>query len=229
MIAGVVGEGGEALARHLGVPHLERVGLADGAFFLRIDEGRLELCRAGTRGGVRLEVEEVLRRLQGAKTDLARACGARRGLRICDATAGLGVDALTLAALGCRVCLIERSPVLHVLLRDAINRTSNHLEFAPQLLLGDAETVLADCAGFDVVYLDPMFPGRDKSALPNKRAQFLAALVADDETRLDGLLAAARLAADDRVVLKRRRLDPTFAKPDWQIVGKRVRFDVYRG
>jgi 16S rRNA (guanine1516-N2)-methyltransferase len=228
-IAGVVGKGGEQLAARLGLPQLEPASLVDGAYFLRIRSDRLELCRAGTRGGVYLAVDEILRRVRGRKTDLGRACGANPGLRVCDATAGLGVDALTLAALGCRVCLIERSPVLHALLSDAINRLMDHLEVAPELLLGDAEEILASGARFDVVYLDPMFPGRDKSALPNKRAQFLAGVVSNEDVRLEELLVAARGAADNRVVVKRRRLDSAVGRPDWQIVGKSVRFDVYRG
>ena len=32
-----------------------------------------------------------------------------------------------------------------------------------------------------------------------------------------------------RVVVKRRRHDAPIGKPDWQILGRSVRFDVYRG
>ena len=41
---------------------------------------------------------------------------------VVDATAGLGRDAFVLASLGCRVTLIERSPVVAALLQDGLAR-----------------------------------------------------------------------------------------------------------
>jgi 16S rRNA (guanine1516-N2)-methyltransferase len=81
---------------------------------------------------------------------------------------------------------------------------------------------------FDVIYLDPMFPLRSKSALPGKRLQYLHELVGETRDVDAALLERARRSATARVVLKRRRTDPVLAAPDWQIVEKSVRFDVYR-
>ncbi len=63
-----------------------------------------------------------LPRLQraGAKTEvLARACLAAQAPRIIDATAGLGHDGLLLAWCGAEVTLIERHPILALLLQSA--------------------------------------------------------------------------------------------------------------
>lgn len=58
---------------------------------------------------------------------LPRALGVRNResatrTHVIDTTAGLGVDAWTMAALGCRVTGVERSPVLNALLVDGLER-----------------------------------------------------------------------------------------------------------
>lgn len=54
-----------------------------------------------------------------------------------------------------------------------------------------------------MVYLDPMFPHRQKSALVKKEMRVFQTLVgADDDA--DALLAPARRLAKKRVVVKRR-------------------------
>jgi 16S rRNA (guanine1516-N2)-methyltransferase len=65
-----------------------------------------------------------LRSGEGRKQDLARAIGFAGGINpdVVDATAGLGRDAFFLASLGARVTLIERSPVMHALLADGIEK-----------------------------------------------------------------------------------------------------------
>ena len=59
-----------------------------------VDTGEgLELRRGGDDRGVRLDADDVARRLrQGSRLGLARACGVRRGLTVLDAMAGLGAD-----------------------------------------------------------------------------------------------------------------------------------------
>ena len=81
--------------------------------------------------------------------------------------------------------------------------------------------------------LIPMFPAHGKTALPGKRMQVTRALPgAETDMSTDELLCwieAGRTAARRRVVLKRRLKDPVVGSPDWQIKGRSVRFDVYRG
>jgi 16S rRNA (guanine1516-N2)-methyltransferase len=94
---------------------------------------------------------------------------------------------------------------------------------------GDVRDVLAGCEEFDTVYLDPMFPPREKAALPRKSAQMLGDLLGAADGHLPELVSAATARARGRVVVKRRRHDATWLRPDWQILGRSVRFDVYRG
>jgi 16S rRNA (guanine1516-N2)-methyltransferase len=192
--------------------------------------GRLWLrARDGGRG-VCLDIDDVRRRLkQGRQLALAKACGVRADWKVLDAMAGLGLDGLTLAALGCRVTMVERDASLAAMLEDAV------VEARRRLPLANVETIAADvrCLAieprqFDAIYLDPMFPLRNDGALPGKAAQLLARHVGTSEDDLDALLLRCRALAANRVVLKRRRHDAVVAPPDWQISGRSVRFDVYR-
>jgi len=196
-------------------------------FCLWAAEDHLELRRGDSRRGAWVGVDELERRtVQG--TDLLKACGvgADRRPRVLDLMAGWGVDALALAARGCAVTAVERLPALAALLQDLAWRSGIG---GVTVRCADAMDVLGAAPPVDVVYLDPMFPERHKAALPGKRLQWLAELAAPDPRPLEHWLAAAARVARRRVVLKRRRKDPLVTAPDWQVTGRTVRYDVYRG
>ena len=99
---------------------------------------------------------------------------------------------------------------------------------APTWQCGDARECW-DERRFDVIYLDPMFGDHPSGALPALRMQALAAVADEmDDAEVAGMLAAARTSATSRVVIKRRRHAPPVATPDWRILARSVRFDVYR-
>src|SRR5262245_52691684 len=200
-----------------------------GSFYLTVQQGRVGLNKEGERGSAHVTTTDVARRLRGAKGGLARACGAKPGLRVLDAMAGFGIDGLVLTTLGCRVHMVERSPVVFTLLEDLVcHWVSETRGVCPDIELGDGLAHF-DAAPWDVIYLDPMFAARAKTALPNKRLQYLSQVLAEaDQTIDEEVVRRARRAAMGRVVLKRRLRDPLLAAPDWQITGKTVRFDVYR-
>ncbi|MEX0605461.1 MAG: class I SAM-dependent methyltransferase [Marinobacter sp.] len=169
---------------------------------------------------------------------IARAIGlqkTRMTLHVLDATAGLGQDAFVLAGLGCRMTLMERSPVIQALLADGLARGRLNDSVAPviermRLRSEDSIHWLAGGDGevADVIYLDPMFPHRDKAALVKKEMRVFRALVGDDEDAPE-LLAAALTGARYRVVVKRPRKAPSIEgpRPAIQIEGKSSRYDIY--
>ncbi len=155
-------------------------------------------------------------------------------LRAVDATAGLGEDAMLLAAAGFEVTLFERDPVVFALLYDALVRAKADSQLANvaarmTLVAGDSVQGLGSL-GFvpDVVFLDPMFPAKRKSSATNKKLQLLQALEspATDE---EALLAAAIAAGPRKVVVKRPPKGPSLAgrKPSHVVRGKAVRYDCY--
>jgi hypothetical protein len=100
------------------------------------------------------------------------------------------------------------------------------------LTTGDSRAYLAAMADPpDVIYLDPMFVSKNRTARPKKELWALARLVRDDD---DGasLLAAALATGCRRIVVKRPDNGPPLEAPDGrepntQFRGKTVRFDVY--
>lgn len=194
-------------------------------------DDHLELRRAGDRHGAWVCLSDLDRRAVG-KTELARACGVvgraqtSGRLRVLDAMAGWGLDGVLLARLGCSVVMVERHPLLHALLEDFVRRAG---PVDAAVRLGDGYDWLDGSEHYAVVYLDPMFPQRRKRSLPGKRMQYLADLGVAVQRPLDQWLDAARAVATGRVVLKRRLHDPVIPSPDWQIRGRAIRYDVYRG
>ncbi|HIY51377.1 MAG TPA: class I SAM-dependent methyltransferase [Candidatus Olsenella avicola] len=150
-----------------------------------------------------------------------------------DATAGLGEDALLLAAAGFVVTMFEKDPVIAALLRDALERAARVPELAPvaermTLVEGDSVAGLR-CLGFspDVVFLDPMFPERTKSAAVKKKFQLLHHLERPCDNE-EELVEAALAARPRKVVIKRPPKGPLLAgaRPSYQVSGKAVRYDV---
>jgi len=194
----------------------------------------------GAPGPVRVDfgAPGMRRRRGGHNESLGRAVGskARPGLHVVDATAGLGRDAFVLADLGCKVTLLERHPLAFALLEDGLRRAragecdrlrevANRME----LFRLDSRRWLAENPGVaDVVYLDPMFPRRTKSARVKKEMWLFQQLMEADAPG-DDLLSAAVNAARWRVVVKRPARAPALEGPraHHAIPGRTVRFDVY--
>lgn len=229
----------ESEARQLALRWADRFVLQPSAAFseavheytLWASGDHLELRRSGDRRGLWMRGVDLERRAKG-DLELFRACGlsgqggAGVGIRVLDAMAGWGLDGLLLARTGCSLVMVEKHPAIQALLEDFARRVDLP---AVRTCCGDGFAWLDGSQTFDVVYLDPMFPARRKSALPGKRMQYLAALAPEDSRSIDSWLEAGRLNASGRVVLKRRLHDPVAAVPDWQITGRTVRYDVYRG
>ena len=172
----------------------------------------------------------------GGKTEaIAKAVGLnkKRDLRILDATAGLGRDAFVLASLGASVTLVERNPAVAALLADGLRRAASEPTLSDtasrmQLLHCSAHNALSQKKQTDVVFLDPMFPPREKSAQVKKEMRAFHDVVGCDDDA-DSLLAPALELAEKRVVVKRPGYADFLAgqAPTISVTGKNNRFDVY--
>jgi len=234
------------LARELELPLADDPAGGGFSWLLRLTARGLELRQAETRSPGPVYVDFVSGRLAyrrrfggGRRQPLARAVGLKGGVNpyLVDATAGLGRDAFVLACLGCRVHMVERSPIIAALLRDGLERAALDPEIGPliraRLRLSGADSrvflaALADDERPDVVYLDPMYPQRVKTAWVKKELRALRQLVGDNQDAPE-LLAAALAAARRRVVVKRPRRAPPLAgpPPGFPIEAENTRFDVY--
>lgn len=149
-----------------------------------------------------------------------------------DATAGMGEDAILLAASGYDVTLFEQNPVIAALLKDAMRRArkkpvlgeimermhlveGNSIELMPKMI-----------DDWDLIYLDPMFPARQKSGLINKKLQLIQKLEQPcfEESEL---LEAAIKANPKKIIIKRPLKGPFLAgkEPGYSVKGKAIRYD----
>ncbi len=228
-----------AMAAELALP-----SPGEAEFALQLGAGGWQLQELGENaaGPVRVDFLEgaVAHRRQhggGNGQMIAKAVGIQSGVRptVLDATAGLGRDAFLLAQLGCEVTLVERHPLIGVLLADGLQRALLDAEVGPivqrmHLRLGNAIELIGSgrLDAPQVIYLDPMFPHRDKSALVKKEMRLFRPLVGDDDDAWQLLQGALELATH-RVVVKRTRKAPNLGDctPGYVLEGKSCRYDIY--
>lgn len=242
----------QLLSKQLQLPVCSLPDVTSYDYVLLLTPERLELkpilasANVGTRSLIVdfLNSKLTYRRLHGGgyHQQLARAVGVRptQPLSVLDATAGLGQDAFVLASLGCQIQMIERSPIIAALLKDGLSRL-HHDPLGQQYFLtletANALDTLRQLQNVsvkqrpDVIYLDPMFPERGKSALVKKNMRILHDIVGKDVDDADHLLSVALETAQRRVVVKRpilaSALGTTIAKPNYVLRGKSNRYDIY--
>jgi len=177
----------------------------------------------------------------GKGQTIAKAIGMKQGLSppsVLDATAGLAKDSYVFACLGCSVTMLERSPVISTLVKDGIERASLNIEFN-EILNNGFELHNIDALEYiqkidehnkpDVIYLDPMYPERKKSASVKKNMQILQKLLGQDMDT-DQVLNSALNKANKRVVVKRPKGAPVLEairQPTLSYESKATRYDVY--
>jgi 16S rRNA (guanine1516-N2)-methyltransferase len=230
----------QALAQQLQLPLVaagtDPQSCTDHDALLIISGELLSLQQTGARAPGAVAVDfgsSSMRHRRGAGHNelLGRAVGLGKkpGVRVLDATAGLGS----------RVRMSEREPVFASLLRSGMQRAGNSPDAWLQQVLqrlslhvGDVRNLAAETlAGVDVVYLDPIFPPRGKSAAVKKEMALFQLLLHGDDSDddADELLLWALAQDVARVVVKRPPRAPSLAnrQPSHHIAGKAVRYDVY--
>ena len=202
------------------------------------------LTLVGDSMELRCDFEEMLPRIKPGRLQqellvkAAKIKGAQSPTAI-DCTAGLGQDSFLLAAAGFTVRMFERDETIAALLEDGLTRAGNNpmiSSVAKRMSLDHSDSLqylesLAQSSeqAPDVIYLDPMFPARQKSAAVKKKFQLLHVLEKPcDEAEEDALIRAAFAAGSRKVVIKRPVKGGHLAgiKPSYSITGKAVRYDV---
>lgn len=231
-----------ALAERMGAPVVAGGDVAPEALAVRFDAEGTALARGGMM--LRPDLSAMLPRIRQGRLGrellvrAARVKGVEAPVAV-DATAGLGEDALLLAAAGFEVLLFESDPVIAALLADSLRRASasdaSALRRAAERMRIAGEDSMAGLpvlaeeltAPPDVVYLDPMFPERRKSAAVKKKFQLIHYLERPCEDE-EALVRAALAANPRKIVVKRPLKGPVLAgvKPSYALAGKAIRYDV---
>lgn len=164
---------------------------------------------------------------------LSRALGGGKyGSRVLDLSAGLGVDAVFLAQLGYQVTAIERNPLIYLALQKAWNDLTANYKGQLKFIFDEAQNFLKkDSTLFDLCYFDPMFPTKNKTALPKQEMLFFKNLVGEDRDAGDVMALALQSRRFKRCVVKRPlSAEPLLSenfKPTGNIKGKIIRYDIY--
>lgn len=228
----------EKLAQQFNLP-IARCETEPDSILLGYDENRLALFPPDS-GPVFIDFIDgkLAHRRQfggGKKQPLGRAIGlsSKQTPTVIDATAGMGRDSFVLASLGCQVMMIERSAVVAAMLQNALDRAMEDefvAEIAARMTVhcADASDYILSTNEHDVIYLDPMYPEKRKSAAVKKDMRALQALVGPDLDS-DKLLDVALQKAKHRVVVKRpKHAEPVAEnKPNTTISSPNTRYDIY--
>lgn len=185
------------------------------------------------------------RRTQGKysrKAPIARAVSVAgktfEETHVVDATGGLGVDAFTLAFLGFKVTVIERDPIIYTLLQDGYQRgvqCKETKEVLERMTLVHSDSfdyfnnILARAPSendVDVVFLDPMYPLKDKVALP-KKSMMIARRFLPKTSSLEEFIEISRKVSKHKVVLKRPYYEKSQNSETTTFSGRSTNFEVH--
>ena len=172
----------------------------------------------------RVNHERNLRKALG-KTD--------KQLSIFDSTAGLLTDTMIFLSLGHKVVAVEQSKIIYSLVKDAILRAKNMIpELKNLIFLNDnsLNVYKSISKGFDVIYLDPMYPSSHKK---NKKSGRLANIkkILEIENLTDNgenLVKEFFNLEYKKIILKRPlKYRKNYSNINYQVLGKTTRFDIY--
>lgn len=190
----------------------------------------------GERFQLGLDFHQELSRLKrqglNPKKDLlSRALGFKKGMEsplVWDGTMGFGKDSLHMLALGFRVTSFERQPLVYLLMAQALEAASE-LKSQWQIRSGDViQSLLDSPSQLMALYLDPMFESVQKKSAAKKNMEFLRQLTGEVSSSGQELVAAALKSPVSRVVVKRPLgAEPLVKKPNQQIRGRLIRYDIY--
>jgi len=233
----------QRIATELGLPCASRLTEVTTSVALVVDVERSWLQRVSepVLGPVKVDFASsamLHRRRAGHNEPIGRAVGlkADRFPTVFDATAGLGRDAFVLADLGCPITLCEQSAPVAYLLAEAVSlaklSTVQKVQLAAErMTVTCADSTELDASGYDVIYLDPMFPDRSKTAAVKKDLATLQALRSDsdEDIHATALLFWAKQQSVSRIVVKRPVKADVVGetKPSHSIAGKTVRYDIF--
>ena len=224
------------------VESLEEADCSGASYVLHLHDGRLQLqpLKEGVGGAVVVDFsmgQVGYRGQQNVRQELlVKAVLGRNKQKlpnVIDVTGGLGRDSFILACVGCSVTTFERNTLVHLLLLDGLYRGRLIVTLAPilsriDLHLADGTQCLPSVTQAQVIYMDPMFPERTKSALVKKEMRVFKDVVGADQD-VESLFLAALNSAMQKIVVKRPRKSPFVAgkPPSYSVEGRSSRFDVY--
>ena len=166
--------------------------------------------------------------------NLRKALGkTKKQLSIFDSTAGLLTDTMIFLSLGHKVVAVEQSKIIYSLVKDAILRAKDKIpELKNLIFLNDnsLEVYKSMTKGFDVIYLDPMYPSLNKNNKKSGRLDNIKKIL-EIENFTDSGENLVKNFFDleyKKIILKRPlKFRKNYSNINYQVLGKTTRFDIY--
>ncbi|KAL0479206.1 hypothetical protein AKO1_008044 [Acrasis kona] len=157
----------------------------------------------------------------------------RAETRVLDATAGMGRDSFVLSSFGFKMILVERNPIVYMLLKDGYERAKHQFGNVSSVIHADSINYLNHINVEDpnrphVVYLDPMFEKHGKQRATKRSISMLRDIidVERDNHQLSQLIEAASRVAIRKVIIKRNKSAPIHPNVKHSFVARDTRFDM---
>lgn len=152
----------------------------------------------------------------------AKALGVKKGSPfplVLDSTGGLLGDTLLMTSYGLEVDVIERNPLVSMLIVNALRNSSTQINFN-QLAAQELDKY------YPVIFFDPMYAEKNKKSAPKKEMQVFRSIVGEDIDRLE--VANHLFNLTNRLVIKRSiKASPLILRPNMTFSGKSTCYDVY--
>ena len=144
---------------------------------------------------------------------------------ILDCTAGFGRDSFLLDSMGHDVTMIENSPIVAMLLKNALRRSNN---INIKLFFGNAYDYMKHChKKYDYIYLDFMFEKLKNKSLSSKNNETLKIISFNDNDK-NKIIQLAQSVSNKKVIVKEpRNTLSDILKPNYIIKTKLLKYNIY--
>ena len=201
---------------------------------INFNKDRIELINASYKEAVSISIDfldeainnKIKSRLSGKKDVFSKLFPIKNSTLL-DCTAGYGRDSYVLRSMGFNITMIENSPVMSLLLNDALKKLklSNF-----KMYHGNSYDYLNHSEKYyDYIYIDFMFDKLKKNSLSSKNDETLK-LISFQENNKNNLIRLAIKKANSRVVVKEPKYSlSNILKPEYTIKTKLLNFNIYKG
>ena len=144
---------------------------------------------------------------------------------ILDCTAGFGRDGFLLDSMGHDVTMLENSPIVAMLLKNALRRSNNR---NIQLFFGNAYDYMKHSnKKYDYIYIDFMFEKLKNKSLSSKNDETLKMISFNDNDKNKIIQLAQRVSNKKVIVKEPRNSLSDILKPNHIIKTKLLKFNIY--
>ena len=150
----------------------------------------------------------------------------KKNRTVLDCTAGLGRDGIMISKLGYDVTMIERNPILILLINNFLKRNVN---IKAKLFYGDSLSYITSTKMiFDYIYIDFMFDKKKKSK-PSKYDSFLRSMDNHNVNKIKFIENILKYCKDRVIVKEPIKSDSNIVSYDFEIKTKLIRYKIFHG